>query len=107
MAEQILDQNRLNVDLHKPNFISVLFEYVLQTELSRGWKVPKFTMFAGHTSESIVEHIARYQSEAGDLANKENLKMKYLPSYLTNNIFHCSLLSLSLSLQITFIIGIN
>lgn len=41
------------------------------------WKVPKFTNFARDTSESKVEHFTRYQTEAGDIANNENLKMKY------------------------------
>jgi len=31
-------------------------------------------MFAGDTSESTVEHIARYLMEAGDIANSENLR---------------------------------
>ncbi|PNX60740.1 hypothetical protein L195_g052085, partial [Trifolium pratense] len=28
------------------------------TELPRGWKIPKFTKFAGDTTESTVEHVA-------------------------------------------------
>ena len=52
-----------------------------------GWKIPKFTKFAGDNSESNVKHIARYQNEAGDLANNENLKMKYFPNSLTKNAF--------------------
>lgn len=58
MVEQVLTQNGLNVHLHRPNFVSALSEYVLQTELLRGYKVPKFTKFANDTSESIDEHIA-------------------------------------------------
>ncbi|PNX69452.1 hypothetical protein L195_g056724, partial [Trifolium pratense] len=77
MVEIVLAQNGLNVGLHRPNFVSAFSEYVLQAELPRGWKIPKFTKFAGDTSESIVEHIARYLAEAGDLANNENLRMKY------------------------------
>ena len=60
---------------------------MLQTELPRGWKIPKFIKFAGDTSESTVEHIARYLTEAGDLANNENLRMKYFPNSLTKNAF--------------------
>lgn len=52
--EQMLSQSGLNMGLHIPNFISPLSEYVRQTELARGWKVPKFTNFAGDTSDSIV-----------------------------------------------------
>jgi hypothetical protein len=60
---------------------------VLQTELPRDWKIPKFTKFDKDTSESTVEHITRYLTEVGDLANNENLKMKYFPNSLTKNAF--------------------
>ncbi|KAK2428816.1 hypothetical protein QL285_027304 [Trifolium repens] len=87
LVETILAQNGLNIGMHRPHFVSALSEYVLQTELPRGWKIPKFTKFAGDTSESTVEHIARYLIEAGDLANNENLRMKYFPNSLTKNAF--------------------
>jgi hypothetical protein len=57
--------------------VSALSEYVLQTELPRGWKVPKYTKFAGDTNESIVEHIARYLAESENLANNENLRLNF------------------------------
>ncbi|PNX77758.1 hypothetical protein L195_g033729 [Trifolium pratense] len=69
MVETILAHNGLNVGLHRPNLVSAFSEYVLHTELPRGWKIPKFIKFAGDTSESTVEHIVRYLAEAGDLAN--------------------------------------
>lgn len=87
MVEQILTQNGPNVGFHRTNFISALFEYVLKTELPRGWEIPKFPKFADDTSESNIEHIARYQSEVGDMVNNENLKMKYFPNSLTKNAF--------------------
>ncbi|KEH33479.1 hypothetical protein MTR_3g040260 [Medicago truncatula] len=65
-----------------PNLVSALFEYVLMEELPRDWKVPKFTKFGGETSESTVEHIARSLTEADDIANNENMRMKYFPSSL-------------------------
>jgi hypothetical protein len=77
MVEALLAQNGFNMDLHRPNFVSALSEHVLMTELPKNWKVPKFTKFAGETNESTVEHIARYLMEVGDIANNENLKMKY------------------------------
>ncbi|KAK2428173.1 hypothetical protein QL285_026709 [Trifolium repens] len=64
LVETILAQNGLNIGMHMPHFVYALSEYVLQTELPRGWKIPKFTKFAGDTSESRVEHIARYLTEA-------------------------------------------
>jgi len=51
-------QNGLNIGLHRPNFVSPLSNLVLQFELPRGYKILKFTKFAGDTSESIVEHVA-------------------------------------------------
>jgi len=74
-------RNGLNVGLHMPNFISPLSEYVLQTKLPRGYKIPKFTKFAGDTSESTVEHITRYLTEDGDIENKENLRLKFFPKF--------------------------
>jgi len=73
--------------LQRLNFVSALSEYVLETDLPRNTKIPKFTKFAGENNESSVEHIARYLMKAGDLANNENLKMKYFPSSLTKNAF--------------------
>src|ERR1051325_8382995 len=59
----------------------------MHTDLPRGYKVPKFTKFAGDTNESTVEHIARYLTEVGDIANNENLRIKYFLSSLTKNAF--------------------
>ncbi|XP_050918932.1 uncharacterized protein LOC127136419 [Lathyrus oleraceus] len=87
MVEEILSQNGFNVGLHRPNFISLFSEYVRQTKSPKGWKVPKFTKLAKNTNESIVEHVTRCQTEAGDIANNENLKMKYFPNSLTKNAF--------------------
>lgn len=90
MVEQILAHNGLNVVLHRPNFVCVLPGYVLMTGLPRGWKIPKFTKFAGNTNESIIEHVVRYQSEeAGNITNNENLKIKLFPNSLTKNAFTC------------------
>ena len=89
LVENIMAQNGLNIGLHKPNFVSPLSELVLQFELPSGYKIPKFTKFVGDTSESTVEHITRYLTEAGDLANDVNLRLKYFPNSLTKNAFTC------------------
>jgi hypothetical protein len=62
-----------------------LSELVLKSELPRDYKITKFTKFAGDISESTVKHIARYLTEAEDLANDDNLRLKYFPNSLTNN----------------------
>jgi len=100
-VETIMAQNGLNIGLHKPNFVSPLLEYVLQTELPRGWKIPKFTKFAGDTSESTVDYITRYLTEAEDISNNENLRLKFFSKfsnkkciylvYHTCTTFHSSL----------------
>lgn len=95
-------QNGMNLGLQRPNYTSSLLEYVLQEELLRSWKVPKFTKFASDTSEYIVEHIARYFTEVGDITNNENLRMIYFPSSLTKVILR----GLQCYMRITFMIGL-
>ncbi|XP_058774624.1 uncharacterized protein LOC131648908 [Vicia villosa] len=87
LIERIMANNGLNTGLRRPNYTSHVADYILQTELPRGTKIPKFTKFSGDTSESTVEHITRYLTETGDLANSENLRIKYFPSSLTKNAF--------------------
>ncbi|XP_050916601.1 uncharacterized protein LOC127131723 [Lathyrus oleraceus] len=87
MVERIMMRNGVNVGLHRPNYTSPLFEYILQSELPRRWKVPKFTKFFGDTNESNVKHVARYLIEAGEIANNENLRIRYFLSSLTKNAF--------------------
>jgi len=64
IVEALLAKNGFNMGLHRPNFVLALSEYVLETDLPRNTKIPKFTKFVGETNESIVEHIARYLMEA-------------------------------------------
>lgn len=87
IAKLVLVQNGLKVGLHMPNYTSPLSKYVRQSELPRGYKVPKFTKFAGDTNHSTVEHVAWYQTEASDLDNNENFKIKYFPNSLEKNSF--------------------
>jgi hypothetical protein len=82
LVENIMAQNCLNI-----NFVSPLSELVLQSELPRGYKIPKFTKFARDTNESTLQHITRYLTEAGDLANDENLRLKFFPNSLLKNAF--------------------
>ncbi|XP_050889447.1 uncharacterized protein LOC127094689 [Lathyrus oleraceus] len=87
IVERIIVRNGVSPYLQRLTYSSSLPDFVLQTKLPRGWKVPKFTKFAGDTKESTVEHVARYQTEAGNIANNEDLKLKYFPSSLTKNVF--------------------
>ncbi|RYR16121.1 hypothetical protein Ahy_B04g073069 isoform B [Arachis hypogaea] len=57
-------------------------------EVPRGVKNSKIvTKFVGEVGESTTEHVARYLVKIGNLANEENLKMKFFPSSLTKNAF--------------------
>ncbi|XP_050875892.1 uncharacterized protein LOC127079548 [Lathyrus oleraceus] len=87
IVKRIIVQNKINLGLQRPTYSSPLPDFVSQIELPRGWKVLKFTKFAGDTEESTVEHVARHQTETGDIANNEDLKLKYFPSYLTKHVF--------------------
>ena len=87
LVENTMAQNGLKIGLHRPNIVSPLSELLLISELPRGYKIPKFTKFAGDTSESTIEHIAGYLMEAKDLANYENLRLKFFPNSLTRNAF--------------------
>ena len=60
--------------------------YDLFNEIFKMGKWGVTTKLAGETDESTVEHIARYLIVAGDIANNENLKLKYFPSSLTKNV---------------------
>ncbi|XP_050878112.1 uncharacterized protein LOC127081926 [Lathyrus oleraceus] len=87
IVERIMVRNGVNFGLRRPNYTSPLAEYVLQTDAHLRTKIPKFTKFVGDTTDSIVEHVARYLIEAGDMSNNENLRMKFFPSSLTKNFF--------------------
>ncbi|XP_050878733.1 uncharacterized protein LOC127082536 [Lathyrus oleraceus] len=80
-------QNRLNLGFCQPNYTYPITELVLQTELPKGWKFPKFTKFVGDATDSTVEHIARYTTKVMDMTNNENLRLRYFPSSLTKNAF--------------------
>ncbi|PNX57035.1 hypothetical protein L195_g050193, partial [Trifolium pratense] len=63
--------------LHKTALTLV---YIGQTELPRGWKIPRFTKFAGDTSESTVEHISRISLK--ELSGVRRKTSKSIDDYL-------------------------
>ncbi|XP_050890096.1 uncharacterized protein LOC127095452 [Lathyrus oleraceus] len=87
IVERIMVRNLVNFGLRRPNYTSPLAEYILQAEAPLMTKIPKFTKFARDTTESSVEHVARYLIEAGDMSNNESLRMKFFLSSLTKNAF--------------------
>ncbi|RYR31911.1 uncharacterized protein LOC107610525 [Arachis ipaensis] len=61
---------------------------VQMTEVPIGVKNPKIiTKFVGDIGESTVEHIACYMVELENLADNENLRMKFFSASLTKNVF--------------------
>ncbi|XP_050895285.1 uncharacterized protein LOC127101898 [Lathyrus oleraceus] len=87
IVERIMVRNGVNFGLRRPNYTLPLAEYVLHTDVPLRTKIPKFTKFVGDTTESTIEHVARYLIEAGDMSNKESIRMKFFPSSLTKNAF--------------------
>ncbi|XP_050897674.1 uncharacterized protein LOC127104533 [Lathyrus oleraceus] len=87
IVERIMVRNGVNFGLRTPDYTSPLAEYVLQTDAPLRTKIPKFTKFVRDTTEYIIEHVARYLIEAGDMSNNENLRMKFFPSSITKNAF--------------------
>lgn len=50
--------------------------------IPKGLENSKFTKFAGDTSEFTIEHIIGYLTKAVDIANNENLRIRYFPNSL-------------------------
>ncbi|XP_015950364.1 uncharacterized protein LOC107475246 [Arachis duranensis] len=89
IVEDVLNGVGFNVDfMNRPYFVSAFSVVVQMAEVPRGVKNPKIiTKFAGEVGKSTTEHIARYLFEIRNLANDENLKMKFFSSSLTKNAF--------------------
>ena len=68
-------------------FVFAFPDNILQSELPRGYKGPKYLKFGHELQESTIEHVAHFQIECGDLAIDEFFKIKYFPSSLTKNTF--------------------
>lgn len=87
IVEEVLTRSGVNIVPQRPNYSSPLSNYIRHAKLSRGCKVPKFTKSVDDVNESIVEHIARYETEVGDITNDEGLKLRYFPNLSTKNYF--------------------
>ena len=87
IVKSIIVRNGMNTSYHRTTYVSQFPDFVLRTDLPRGWKHPKFTKFAGDVLESTVEHVPRYQTELYGLVVNEDLRMKYFPNSLTKNAF--------------------
>ncbi|QHN81742.1 uncharacterized protein DS421_20g689600 [Arachis hypogaea] len=99
IVEEVLHRVGLNVSfMNRPHFVSAFPQVVQMAEVLRGVKNPKIiTKFVGEVGELTTEHVARYLVEIGNLANDENLKMKFFPSSLMKNAFTCSSITIWLA----------
>ncbi|KAM2956893.1 hypothetical protein FF2_023966 [Malus domestica] len=69
-----------------PKFIHPYPAYVEQVEYPRGFKIPDFSLFAGESSLSSLEHVARFTAQCGDV-NSDFHKLRLFNFSLTGSAF--------------------
>ncbi|KAM2997723.1 hypothetical protein FF2_039461 [Malus domestica] len=69
-----------------PKFIHSYPAYVEQFEYPRGFKIPDFSLFAGESSLSSLEHVARFTAQCGDV-NSDFHKLRLFNFSLTGSAF--------------------
>lgn len=91
MVEQALSRHGIKIGyVNQSYFVSIFPDYVLKIRITNRIQTLKIFKFARDLRESTIEHVARYQTECGNLVIDEFLKMKYFPgTSLTKNAFSC------------------
>ncbi|KAM1380785.1 hypothetical protein ACFX2I_022471 [Malus domestica] len=69
-----------------PKFIHPYPVYVEQFECPRGFKISNFSLFAGESSLSSLEHVARFTAQCGDV-NNDFHKLRLFNFSLTGSAF--------------------
>ncbi|KAM2948538.1 hypothetical protein FF1_035534 [Malus domestica] len=69
-----------------PKFIHPYPAYVEQFEYPKGFKIPDFSLFAGESSLSSLEHVARFTAQCGDV-NSDFHKLRLFNFLLTGSAF--------------------
>ncbi|KAM1322292.1 hypothetical protein ACFX2F_015280 [Malus domestica] len=69
-----------------PKFIHPYLAYVEQFEYPRGFKIPDFSLFAGESSLSSLEHVARFTAQCRDV-NGDFHKLRLFNFSLTGSTF--------------------
>ncbi|KAM2346948.1 hypothetical protein ACFXTH_010623 [Malus domestica] len=69
-----------------PKFIHPYQAYVEQFEYPRGFKISDFSIFAGESSLSSLEHVARFTAQCGDV-NSDFHKLLLFNFSLTGSAF--------------------
>ena len=69
-----------------PKFIHPYLEFVEHFEYPKGFKIPDFSLFAGESSLSSLEHVARFTAQCGDV-NGDYYKLRLFNFSLTGPAF--------------------
>ncbi|KAM1469920.1 hypothetical protein ACFXTO_041034 [Malus domestica] len=69
-----------------PKFIHPYPAYVERFEYPKGFKIPDFSLFAGESSLSSLEHVARFTAQCGDV-NSDFHKLRLFNISLTGSTF--------------------
>ena len=69
-----------------PKFIHPYPAYVEQFEYPKGFKIPDFSLFAGESSLSSLEHVARFTAQCGDVKSDFH-KLRLFNFSLTGSAF--------------------
>ncbi|KAM1543566.1 hypothetical protein ACFX1Z_013207 [Malus domestica] len=69
-----------------PKFIHLYPAYVEKFEYPKGFKIPNFSIFAGESSLSSLEHVARFTAQCGDV-NSDFHKLRLFNFSLTGSAF--------------------
>ena len=69
-----------------PKFIHPYPAYVEKFEYPKGFKIPDFSLFAGESSLSSLEHVARFTAQCGDVSN-DLYKLRLFNFSLTGSAF--------------------
>ncbi|KAM2425005.1 hypothetical protein ACFX1W_022495 [Malus domestica] len=69
-----------------PKFIHPYSAYVERFEYPKGFKIPDFSLFAGESSLSPLEHVARFITQCGDV-NSDFHKLRLFNFSLTGSAF--------------------
>ena len=69
-----------------PEFIHPYLAYVEKFENPKSFKIPDFSLFAGKSSLSSLEHVARFTAQCGDV-NSDFHKLWLFNFSLTGSVF--------------------
>ncbi|KAM0966826.1 uncharacterized protein LOC126609222 [Malus sylvestris] len=84
-VQRMID-SALKKGLKFPKFIHPYPTYVEKFEYPKGFKIPDFSLFAGESSLSSLEHVAQFIAQCGDV-NSDFYKLRLFNFLLTGSTF--------------------